>query len=104
MSYVGLRSAELHIQRVQSRVAGGGHDIPQAKIRERYRTSREHLIVLLPVLTTLRVYDNSKEADPKTGATPQPLLLLHMERGRVGYHAPLERIPDWAKPILGAAL
>ncbi|MGH8142738.1 MAG: AAA family ATPase [Steroidobacteraceae bacterium] len=104
MSYVGLRSEELHIQRVKSRVAAGGHDIAEAKIRERYRTSREHLIALLALLATLRVYDNSDEADPKTGATPRPVLLLHMQRGRVEYHAALNDMPDWIKPILGAAL
>jgi len=34
--YVGLQSAELHIERVRARVAQGGHDIPEASIRERY--------------------------------------------------------------------
>jgi predicted ABC-type ATPase len=38
--YVGLDSVERHLARVRSRVARGGHDIPEAKIRERYLQSR----------------------------------------------------------------
>lgn len=104
LSYVGLRSEAPHIERVRARVAAGGHDIPQETIRRRYRTSRAHLIQLISVLASLRVYDNSEEADPARGSLPPPLLLLHRERQRVVYHAPLERIPDWAKPILGTVL
>ena len=52
--FVGLSSPELHIARVQSRVAGGGHDIPDAKIRERHDHSRLNLIRLMPRLTELR--------------------------------------------------
>ena len=104
MSFVGLRSEQLHIQRVRTRVAAGGHDIPEAKIRERYRTSREHLIALLPHLAELWLYDNSEEADPSSAAPPRPTLLLHMKHGRVIEHAPMPEIPGWAKPILGAAL
>ena len=48
--YVGLESAELHIARVRSRVAMGGHDIPESKIRERYAQSRMRLIELMPAL------------------------------------------------------
>ena len=64
---MGLASTELHIARVRSRVARGGHDIPEEKIRERYARSLLNLILVLPKLTELRVYDNSHEADPHTG-------------------------------------
>jgi predicted ABC-type ATPase len=101
--YVGLSSAELHIARVRARVAKGGHDIPAAKIRDRYDRSRVNLIHLLPRLTELRLYDNSDEADPDAGATPEPKLLLHMARGRIVSWPNLKRTPEWAKPILAAA-
>lgn len=104
MSFVGLASPELHIQRVKSRVAAGGHDIPEQKIRERYQTSRENLIRLMPHLASLRVYDNSAEADPKRGRRTAPILLLHMDGGKLVKHAPLEQIPAWAKPLLAVAL
>src|SRR5579863_1553893 len=81
--YVGLRSPELHIARVRSRVARGGRDIPDTTIRERYDRSRLNLIQLMPKLTELRVYDNSQEADPHAGVAPQPKLLLHLARARI---------------------
>jgi predicted ABC-type ATPase len=102
--YVALRSAELHVARVRARVAKGGHDIPEAKIRERYDRSRLNLIRLMPKLTELRVYDNSEEADPDAGATPEPKLILHMAGGKIVRSCRLAATPAWAKPILGAAI
>ena len=102
--YVGLASAEAHIKRVRQRVRAGGHDIPEADIRRRWRYSRMNLVQLLPVLTELRVYDNSSEADPATGHEPQPVLVLHVERGRIVGPPDLSATPDWAKPIVAGAL
>jgi len=102
--YVGLSSPELHIVRVRSRVARGGHDIPEERIRDRYDRSRLNLIHLLPKLTELRVYDNSEETDPFAGTVPEPMLILHLARGTVVSSCDLKLTPEWAKPILAAAL
>jgi predicted ABC-type ATPase len=102
--YVGLSSPELHIARVRRRVAAGGHDIPDSKIRKRYNSSRLNLIRLLPKLMELRLYDNSEEADPDSGATPEPKLILHAAGGKVLSTCDLTLAPEWAKPILVAAL
>jgi len=102
--FVGLSSPELHIARVRARVAAGGHDIPDAKIRERFDASRLNLIRLLPKLTELRVYDNSADGDPIIGAVPQPRLIVHVVGGSVRESCPLEEVPEWAKPIVLAAL
>ncbi|HJZ98450.1 MAG TPA: zeta toxin family protein [Candidatus Solibacter sp.] len=102
--FVGLSSPELHIQRVRLRVAGGGHDIPEDKIRERYDRSRENLIQLLPKLTELRLLDNSTQADLRSGAAPQPRLILHWRRGRIVSVCDLRSAPEWTKPILTAVL
>lgn len=102
--YVGLATAELHISRVRARVAKGGHDIPEARIRERYDRSRLNLIQLMPKLTELRFYDNSEEADPDAGVAPEPELLLHMARGRIVRSCDLAATPAWAKPVLAAAI
>jgi predicted ABC-type ATPase len=102
--YAGLSDAELHIARVRARVAKGGHDIPEPKIRDRYDRSRLNLVQLMPRLTELRVYDNADEADPDAGATPEPKLLLHMVRGKIVSSCNLAMTPEWAKPILGAAI
>lgn len=102
--YAGLQSPALHIARVKARVARGGHDIPEADIRKRYDSGRKNLIRLLPLLTELRVYDNSAEADPATGKAPAPVLLLHMVKGRLIGPADLSSTPEWAKPIVAVAL
>lgn len=104
VSYVGLSTPELHIERVRRRVRRGGHDIPEADIRRRYEHSRINLIHLLPKLAALRVYDNSAEADPAAGKAPAPKLVLHMERGKILGPTDLSRTPGWAKPIVAAAL
>lgn len=102
--YVGLDSVELHIARVRARAARGGHDIPDARIRERYARSLLNLIRLMPELTALRVYDNSVEADPVTGAIPEPRLIVHLDRGKLASVCKLASTPDWAKPVVLTAL
>ena len=102
--FVGLDSPERHIARVKARVAQGGHHIPEEKIRERYDASRTNLLRLLPRLTELRLFDNSTEADPATGHTPEPLLVLHMKRGTITAMCPPADVPGWAKPVVAAAL
>jgi len=102
--YVGLANPELHIARVHSRVAAGGHDIPEAKIRERFEKSRLNLVDLMPKLTELRVFDNSEEGDLRRGVAPRPRLLLHMDRDRIMDSCDLAMTPGWAKPILAMAI
>jgi predicted ABC-type ATPase len=102
--YVGLSSPELHVTRVQARVSQGGHDIPEDDIHRRYEHSRLNLIALLPHLTTLHVYDNSVDADPAAGRTPKPTPVLHIERGKILGPPDLAATPNWAKPIVAAAL
>ncbi|MDP1698104.1 MAG: hypothetical protein Q8L45_10030 [Xanthomonadaceae bacterium] len=106
MWFCGLSSPEQHIARVRARVAAGGHDIPEAKIRERYVSALSNLIALMPQLTQLQIYDNSTDAASGV-ALPDPLLLAQMESGKLTWPADintLARTPDWAKPLLAAAL
>lgn len=114
--YVGLASPEHHLARVKARVKKGGHDIPEADIRRRFDQSRLQLIELLPHLSELRVYDNSDDADPHAGKAPKPRLLLHWRQAGMGtprHQADvlvpasaqdLMSTPDWAKPVVMAAL
>jgi predicted ABC-type ATPase len=106
--FCGLPSPELHIARVQSRVNSGGHPIPAEKIRERYPKALLNLISLMPHASHIVVYDNSKPASEKE-IVPDPLLVLSMEEGRLLSPAAddlnaLQSAPDWAKPLLEAAL
>jgi len=104
--FVGLSTPEQHIARVRARVAAGGHDIPEQKIRERWDSSRRNIITLMPFLTELRVFDNSEEGDPAAGTIPAPRLLLHWRRGRIVAPAlsALSETPEWAKPLVAQAL
>lgn len=106
--FVGLATVELHLERVRRRVARGGHDIPEAKVRERWERGRENLIRLLPHLAALRLFDNSADADPHRGVAPTPRLLLDCRRGRIVAPTILAALmtgtPEWAKPIAGATL
>jgi predicted ABC-type ATPase len=100
--YAGLSSPELHIARVRARVAKGGHDIPEGKIRERYHRSRSNLINLLPSVTSLRLYDNSEEGDPAAEG-PRPKLILYLEEKVIVEMLPMGEVPEWARPIVIAA-
>jgi predicted ABC-type ATPase len=104
--YAGLSSPELHLSRVRARVARGGHDIPEPDVRRRYNRSLQNLVRLLPRLTELRVFDNGEEGDPSAGKAPRPRLVLHTKAGRIvaPSRAKIAATPDWAKPILAAAL
>ncbi len=106
MWFCGLDSPEHHIARVRERTERGGHDIPPGKIRERYVSSIANLIGLLPKLARLQVYDNSIDAvigQPM----PDPRLLLQMGPGGITWPTDIDgfkAVPDWAKPIMEAAL
>lgn len=102
--YVGLDSPERNVARVSARVARGGHDIPEGRIRERYDSSRANLVTLLPYLTELKLWDNSREGDPHAGGRPSPELILHFAAGRVLATCPPGEVPEWAKPIVRAAM
>ncbi|MFO0452043.1 MAG: AAA family ATPase [Pseudomonadota bacterium] len=106
--YCGLASVEQHLNRIAARVARGGHDIPEAKVRERWEASRRKLVRLLPHLAHLQVFDNS--ADVARGEPiPLPRLVLEMARCTLRYPNPrnaaeLASVPAWAAPIVEAAI
>jgi len=108
--FVGLSNVESHLARVRHRVSRGGHDIAEADVRRRYEHSRLNLIELLPLLASLCVFDNSIEADPAAGRVPKPLLVLHLEKDkiikkpRIVGPRDLTPTPDWARPIVAAAI
>jgi predicted ABC-type ATPase len=60
--YVLTRNAEINAARVKKRVLGGGHDVPEEKIKERYRRALALLPELVKVCDFLAVYDNSHDA------------------------------------------
>jgi len=108
MLFCGLSSPEQHIERVRSRVASGGHDISETKIRERWVGSRANLIKLMPRLARLQVFDNSGNAAPGADI-PDPTLVLELVAGRIVFPdiknaRALMATPEWARPIVQAAI
>ena len=106
--FCGLDSPELHLARVRQRVTAGGHDIPQAKVRERWHSAIANLIALLPHLAEVRVFDNSTSVAPGQ-PVPDPTPVAVIQQGRLAWPAAddaaqLARTPDWAKPVLETAL
>lgn len=104
--FCGLDSPELHVERIRARVAAGGHDIPEQKVRERYVSSIANLIGLMPYLTRLRVHDNSVSVAAGRRLV-MPVLVLEMASAKTILPVELEdlrRTPSWAKPLVEAAL
>ena len=102
--YVGLASPQMNIDRVKARALKGGHDIPVAKIRERYPKSLANLIGLMGKAIEIHVFDNSVES---AAGLPVAQLVLRMRGKRIVEPDLAEvvlQVPDWAKPVVAAAL
>lgn len=102
MWFLALESADLHVERVRARTAAGGHDIDEELICERYVRSRHNLVVLLPRLAALKVYDNSTTV--AASAKARPRLVLDWRDGRIVNRETLRETPPWARAIVAAAL
>jgi predicted ABC-type ATPase len=64
--YVVLASPDLNVERVQTRVKKGGHDVPEHKIRERWDKSIQQLPWFLEQADSAMIFDNS-------GASPRQI-------------------------------
>lgn len=107
MWYCGLESVQKHLDRVALRVSQGGHNIPEAKIRERFTSSPANLIRLMPGLSGLQVLDNSADADSEM-VIPSPVTVLSMRDGKIclpqaGDISKSVGPSQWASQILEAA-
>jgi predicted ABC-type ATPase len=64
--YLWLASADLAVARVAARVIQGGHSIPEATIRQRYRRGLQNFFHLYrPVANTWAVFDNTQLGLPE---------------------------------------
>lgn len=80
--HIVLISEALAVARVAERVADGGHQVPEDKVRGRFARLWGHLAVAIEVANETRVYDNS---DPRT---PLRLVASYIDGQRAG-------IPEW---------
>jgi predicted ABC-type ATPase len=51
---------EYSVARVAQRVINGGHDVPEDKVRGRYRRLWDHVVTMIELADTAEVYDNSR--------------------------------------------
>lgn len=58
--YVRLKNSDIALERIKSRVANGGHDIPAEKVRRRYEESRNSLEKVIPFCNSVSIFDNSE--------------------------------------------
>lgn len=59
--YIGTDNVEINLARIQQRVLAGGHDIPEADVRRRYRRSFENLPTAVQRADHTLLFDNSTE-------------------------------------------
>lgn len=57
--FVLTEDPQINVQRVQNRVAGGGHDVPIEKIVSRYHKSLQNLKRLIRIADETKIVDNS---------------------------------------------
>lgn len=101
--YVGLASVDLHIQRVAERVARGGHDIPERKIRERYDNSRTNLLKFIGTRAEIRAWDNSHQSADGSPA-PREVFRVQNREMLIPKGGELSATVAWAQPLVAKAL
>lgn len=92
--FVGTEHPDINVRRVAIRVAKGGHNVPEDRIRARYYRAINNAIAGLSVVDRGYLYDNSID-----GAAPR--LLFRTRDGHVEkvYE---DDLPDWAGQVLEA--
>jgi len=92
LCFIGISGADVSDQRVAMRISQGGHDVPQAKLRERFPRVLANLKSAIGVLPHVWVYDNDDLARPFR-------LVAVVENGNVvRLNLP---VPRWLKTVLG---
>jgi predicted ABC-type ATPase len=88
--FIGIDGPETSEDRVGMRVAQGGHDVPNDKLKNRYPRVMANLRRALVELSNVRVYDNSDLLQPFR-------LVALFEEGVLTIHPP---VPKWLKPLV----
>jgi predicted ABC-type ATPase len=59
--YIGTESVEINLARISDRVLAGGHNVPEADVRRRYRRSFQNLALAISRADHTILFDNSTE-------------------------------------------
>ncbi len=62
--FIQIRDVELSMARVRDRVAAGGHDVPEDKLKSRFARTQTNLRKACKVLPHVLIYDNSSYQAP----------------------------------------
>ncbi|MCW2543557.1 MAG: hypothetical protein JWM40_1109 [Frankiales bacterium] len=90
--HVVLIPVELAVARVPSRVAHGGHAVPEDKIRSRYERLWANVVAAIALVDEANVYDNSRARQP----------FRVVARFRSGRATKPPAWPEWTPEELGA--
>lgn len=83
--YIGLSSAKLAIDRVNERVANGGHGVSEDMVNKRYDKSLKNLSELISSFDSVTIYDNSG----------QSLVKIYQRKGDKRFFN--INLPQWSK-------
>lgn len=89
--YIGLSDVALSIARVVQRTEVGGHDVPDAKLIERFPRTLENLRGAIPFVDVALLFDNSSASQPYRH-------LATFERGTC--IVKVKRLPEWVDALL----
>jgi predicted ABC-type ATPase len=74
--YMMLESPELNVERVRLRAMKGGHDVPAAKIRERWQRSLQQLPWFFEQADWAAIYDNSGDRLRRVGSKSNGIVAI----------------------------
>lgn len=86
--YVGTSDPQINIHRIERRVIGGGHHVPDADVRRRYRRSMANLVIAAHLSDFAVVFDNSSREGYREVA------VIHQEVAHWN-----EPIPSWVAAL-----
>ena len=93
--YIGLGTPTIAIARVRLRKIRGGHNVPPADVRRRYRRSLVNLASIYEIADRLVVLDNSSSRTPMKR-------MLETHRGQIIFRH--RSLPKWLTTSLGPIL
>ncbi len=93
--YVGVRSADLAIHRIEQRIISGGHSVPVDDVRRRYERSLENLSTVYQLSDLVLIFDNSS-------SKREMRRVLEAHSGAIIFKD--RKLPECVKRSLGAVI
>ncbi len=93
--HVAVRSSDIAVSRVASRVGQGGHDVPEQKTRDRFVRNQPLIREALLLADTAKIYDNTRVGTPHS-------LSIMFEQGHVTRI--IDPVPSWARDLYSTEL